>query len=275
MCSMALTSGHRTSGFHDITQAKTRFDQPHRASFTTVVLSTTPSCTAHTHTKYTLYVNAIMRGEIQWQTHLYVVGIRHDIQQFTQRNCHMCTMPLSTSHAIHSCPLQFLTTWHFYVKLCLMIPSLNPCWHRCIPTPWGVPVKTTKGLLLLSDQDTRIFRFPYERFHFSVTGEFTSQSVRIATEHGAIELMLVRLLGSTLTTWYNIQQQDSTPLPPIDPNFVMPRNPYGLVAHVLTLSETLQCSWAPWMDDAIIWPSSPLLFHISNECRVNVLLPHL
>ena len=36
-----------------------------------------------------------------------------------------------------------------------------------------------------------------------------------------------------------------------------------------------QCNWTPWVDDAIVWPSPPLPFHISDECRVNVLLPHL
>ena len=76
-------------------------------------------------------------------------------------------------------------------------------------------------------------------------------------------------------TFVHSRYRDNVPLLPIHPNFVMPRNPYGLVAHVLTFPETLPCSWTPWVDDVIVWPSPPLLYHVSNEYRVNVLLPHL
>ena len=159
----------------------------------------------------------------------------------------MCDTPLSASHVLHDCPLRVLTAWHVCVKLCLLIPSLNPCWHRCFPTPCGVLVQTTKGLLLLSDQGTGSFRFPHEQFHFSVFGEISSLSVHIAMEHGATELM-----GFWDRSLYKLHHQSNMPLLPIYPNFIMPRNLYGLVAHVLTLPDTVQCSWTPWTDDAII-----------------------
>ena len=119
----------------------------------------------------------------------------------------MCGMPLSTSHVLHNCPLHFVTVWHLYVNLCLLIPFLNPCWHHCVPTPWDVAVKTTKRSLLMSDQTTKSILFPHERFHISVTGEVTSQSIHTATEHEATKLMLVQLSGAVITTWYKIQHQ--------------------------------------------------------------------
>ena len=180
-----------------------------------------------------------------------------------------------TAHALSDCPFFSFKIWYLYIKISLLIPSLNPAWHRCIPTPWGVIVRTQRGVLLIIQDSSVYMNFRYDSFRFTLTEEVTTQAVRTANEHGATQVMLACLLGSLLTTWHKIDHINCVPILPDYPDFVMPRNPYGMVAHILTHPERMPDEWIPWDADVIVWPSPPLLYQLSHAFSLNVSLPHL
>ena len=87
--------------------------------------------------------------------------------------------------------------------------------------------------------------------------------------------MMTHILGSLLTTWYKIQHVEGPPLLPAYQDYAVPRNPYGMTAHILTNPESLHRHWDPWTGDTVLCPSPPLSYQIAHEYSVNVRIRHM
>ena len=182
------------------------------------------SC-AHNHTRYALYANIVMMGEFLWSVHLHTVTQRHHMQHLTDTKCTICKLPITRTHAPADCPLLFLRTWYLYVKLSHLLRALNPTWNTCLPTPWGTLVVTPMGYLVFTVHPVGYLRIPHDLCTVSLIGEVSSQSMHHAKKHGATHTMMIRVLGSLLTTWHKVQHVEGPPLLPVHQEYAVPCNP--------------------------------------------------
>ena len=96
-----------------------------------------------------------------------------------------------------------------------------------------------------------------------------------AEKHGATHTMMIRVLGSLLTTWHKVQYVEGSPLLPVYQEYAVPRNPYSMSAHILTNPESLPGKWTQWTGDTVLWPSPPLLYQVAQQFSLNASLPHM
>ena len=230
---------------------------------------------ARNHTQYALYANTVMKGELLWSVHLHAVTQRHHMQHPSDTKCTICKLPITHTHAQAGCPLLFLRTWYLYVKLTHLLPALNPSWRTCLPTPWGTLIVTPVGHLVFTVNPITYMRIPHDLCAISLTGKVSCQSMHHAQRHGATHTMMVRVLGSLLTTWHKVQHVEGPPLLPVHRKYAVPRNPYGMTTHILTNPESLQGKWKPWTGGTILWPSPLLLFQVAHQYSLNASLPHI
>ena len=118
-------------------------------------------------------------------------------------------------------------------------------------------------------------RTPHDLCTVSLRGEVSSQSIHHAEKHGATHMMMIRVLGSLLTTWYKVQHVEGPPLLPVHQEYAVPRNLYGMSTHILTNPESLPGKWKQWTGDTILWPSPPLLYQVAQQFSLNASLPHI
>ena len=200
---------------------------------------------ARSHTQYALYANTVMRGELLWSVHLHTVTQRYHTQHLSDTKCTLCKLPITHTHAQADSPLLFLRTWFLYIKLSHLLPSLNPSWHQSLPTPWGTLIATPMGHLVLSVKPVKYLRIPHDLCVINLTGEVSSRPMHEAAEHGATNTMMTRVLGSLLTTWYEVQHIEGPPLLLVYQEYAVPRNPYGMTSHILTNPESPHRQWNP------------------------------
>ena len=71
------------------------------------------------------------------------------------------------------------------------------------------------------------------------------------------------------------KEMEGPPLLPAHQEYAVPRNPYGMSAHILTNPENLLGKWTPWTGDTILWPSPPLLYQLAQRFHMSASLPHM
>ena len=81
---------------------------------------------------------------------------------------------------------------------------------------------------MLSVNPVKYMRVPHNLCVIGLKGEFSSQSMHMATKHGATNTMMTRILGCLLTTWYKVQHTEGPPLLLAYQEYAVPRRPYGM-----------------------------------------------
>ena len=120
-------------------------------------------------TRYDLYEEVVMHGEILWDTHLWAVFVRQQIHTF-KHNCPLCGQGITSQHFFLECPFAMWYALYVHIKLSLLIPSLLPSWKHCFPTPWGVWIHHVQGSLILTIRPVVGLEVPHQLIHVSPTG---------------------------------------------------------------------------------------------------------